>query len=45
MKGNLGLSEEYENFKVSYIDENNNGKKEFYFLFMVIQHGVICGDI
>ena len=45
MKGNLGLPKEYDNFKISYIDENNNGKEEHYFLFMVIQLGVIYGDI
>jgi len=27
MKGNLGLPKEYDNFKISYIDENNNGKR------------------
>ena len=33
MIGKLRLSEEYENFKVSYIDENIKGKKRV-FLFI-----------
>ena len=45
MRGNLGLKKEYDGFKIHYIDENNLGKMEFYFLFMVILLGAIYGDI
>ena len=46
MKENLGLPEEYDGFKIAYIDENIKWKKgSFTYLYMDTQHGVIYGDI